>query len=453
MANLKLTKIIETKRNGGVLSTEDVSYFVKCVIKSISKEEGAADRSQIGAMLMAIYLKGLNDFETAELTMAMTSSSNAFVWPESYKDFVVDKHSTGGVGDKISLILAPVLAALGLKVPMVSGRSLGHTGGTLDKLESIPGYRVSLTKQEIQSALENVGCCIVGQTEDCAPADKVLYHCREITATVDCASLIISSISSKKLSEGLNSLVYDVKYGKGSVFKSKEEALDTAKSLVNASKSVDVVALLTSMENPLGRNSGNSLEVLESIECLRGGGPDDILQLVTALGAELLHSTKHLEREVGAKHISEALKNGEALKKFYDMITFQGVSKSIAHELCYGDSSQVLRKAPYQTNITYSGFEGYIENIDPLKLANIWKEEEYISQNNPGIGFTLLKAIGDKICKGDAWLQFHHHQSELLKSQERELHSAITVCSGKVERKLIDRRIYYEGDYLVVKEL
>lgn len=455
MSNIKLTEIISKKVRGESLSEEDIAYFVNSVVLTTKKDANpfqSADRCQIGAMLMAIYLKGFNKFETAELTREMKCSGTCFVWPEEWKPLMVDKHSTGGVGDKVSLILAPALAALNLKVPMISGRSLSHTGGTLDKLESIPGFRVDLRKEEILTAMGTVGCCIVGQTKDCVPADKVLYHCRELTSTVDFSPFIIASIASKKLSEELNSLVYDVKYGKGSIFKSKEEALETAKSLVEASKSINVSAILTSMESPLGRSIGNSLEVLEAIECLQGGGPDDVIKIVCALGAELLYLTRKICRHEGEILISMTLQNGQAMKKFFEMIMFQGVSQEIASELCYGDSVKVFETANNYTDVTFTGRGGYISEIDPLGLARLCKEEIYFSRNNPNVGFKLLKTVGDEIHEGEAWLRFHHQRKELSEYQLQKLSSIIAVAYKKVERKLIDKCIYYKNESLTVED-
>ncbi|XP_054721743.1 thymidine phosphorylase-like [Uloborus diversus] len=445
MPSFKLTKIIKKKRNGQILTTDEIAFFVTAVVKSLKKDataDDAADRSQIGAMLMAIYLRGLNIDETCELTEKMKSSGEVLIWPEKYRGLVVDKHSTGGVGDKISLLLAPVLAALGYKVPMVSGRSLMHTGGTLDKLESIPGYRVYLSSEEIYKQIESVGCCIVGQTDGCCPADKVLYQCREICATVDCPALIIASILSKKLSEGLDTLILDVKFGRGSVFGSKDEALETARSLVQTSRSVKASALLTSMESPLGKTIGNSLEVLEAVECLRGESVSDVLELTKALGSEVLQITKGFEKEQALAAISSVLKDGTALSKFYNMLIQQDVSVETANELCYGDAAAVLPKAPHETSIIYAGENGYISGIDPLNLANLWKEELDFSQNNHGVGFTLMKQVGEMISPGDTWIKMHHAREQLTQSQMKMLQSCITLSSKAPNQNLIEKRIY-----------
>ncbi|GFQ82635.1 thymidine phosphorylase [Trichonephila clavata] len=458
MGDFKLLKIIEKKRDGKTLTSEDIGYFVDSVKKTLqydSREsfnndaEGIADRSQIGAMLMAIYLKGLNDFETNQLTLKMRDSGHIFQWSDQQKSRIVDKHSTGGVGDKISLILVPALAACGLLIPMISGRSLGHTGGTLEKLESIKQLSTSLEENEILSAIDSIGCCIVGQTEECVPADKVLYCCRDMTATVDCAPLVIASIVSKKLSENPGAIIYDVKFGKAAFFKTLDAALEIAIGLVKASRPVKAVALLTSVDNPLGRSVGNSLEILESVECLRGSGPRDIIQLVEALGAELLQISIGGSKE----NIYKTLSNGEALKKFHDMLLHQHTDKEVAQNLCYGDASEVFKEeAPYKTNFTYSGEEGFVSAIDPLVLGNIWKDEYVYSLRNPGVGFLILKTIGDDIRKGDVWLEFHHQREEITQDHRTQLTNAITVSSQRVQRKLIEKKVYYRDDALVVED-
>ncbi|XP_035215241.1 thymidine phosphorylase-like isoform X2 [Stegodyphus dumicola] len=433
MSNFKLTKIIEKKRKCGILTGEDIEYFVDAVVKSTRENKcpsQAADRCQIGALLMAMYLNGLTSKETADLTEKMMNSGHVFHWPEDWKDTVVDKHSTGGVGDKVSLVLAPVLAALGLKVPMISGRSLLHTGGTLDKLESIPGVRVYFKANEIQKIVETVGCCIVGQTEDCNPADKVLYQCREITATVDSAPLIVASIVSKKLSEGLNAIVYDVKFGKGAIFKTKEEALEIAKQLVSASKTVKSSALLTAMDAPLGRTIGNSLEVMEAVESLRGNGPSDFLRVVIALGSEVLLLVNGTKKNEAEELISSALNDGKALRKFHDMIIAQGASRVEAEELCYGNINAALPKASYATEISYSGEEGYICEIDPLSLANVWKEEYSNSQGNPGIGIRIVKAIGERIKSATVQILVYGF--------------VMTKILGNMDIHLMEKMSYYE---------
>ncbi|NXL40706.1 TYPH phosphorylase, partial [Glaucidium brasilianum] len=275
-----LPTLIRKKRDGERLEDEEIRSFVRGVT------EGTAQQGQIGAMLMAIRLRGMEPGETLALTRAMAGSGRVLEWPPAWSGRLVDKHSTGGVGDKVSLALAPALAACGCRVPMISGRGLAHTGGTLDKLEAIPGFRASLSPQEMRDALERVGCCIVGQSEELAPADRVLYSLRDVTATVDSLPLITASILSKKAAEQLSALVLDVKFGSAALCPTQESARELAQSLVAVGQQLGIctAAVLSRMDEPLGRCVGNSLEVLEALECLGGGGPPDLRELVTALG-------------------------------------------------------------------------------------------------------------------------------------------------------------------------
>ncbi|XP_011797651.1 PREDICTED: thymidine phosphorylase [Colobus angolensis palliatus] len=276
----QLPELIRMKRDGGHLSEADIRGFVAAVVN------GSAQGAQIGAMLMAIRLQGMDLEETSVLTQALAQSGQQLEWPEAWHQQLVDKHSTGGVGDKVSLVLAPALAACGCKVPMISGRGLGHTGGTLDKLESIPGFNVTQSPEQMQALLEQAGCCIVGQSEQLVPADGILYAARDVTATVDSLPLITASILSKKLVEGLSALVVDVKFGGAAVFPNQEQARELARTLVGvgASLGLRVAAALTAMDKPLGRCVGNALEVEEALLCMDGAGPPDLRDLVTTLG-------------------------------------------------------------------------------------------------------------------------------------------------------------------------
>ncbi|XP_008571982.1 PREDICTED: thymidine phosphorylase [Galeopterus variegatus] len=280
----QLPELIRLKRDGGRLSEGDIRDFVRAVV------DGTAQGAQIGAMLMAIRLQGMDLEETSALTQALAKSGQQLEWPEAWHPQLVDKHSTGGVGDKVSLVLAPALAACGCKVPMISGRGLGHTGGTLDKLESIPGFSVIQSPEQMQVLLEQVGCCIVGQSEKLVPADGILYAARDVTATVDSLPLITASILSKKVVEGLSALVVDVKFGGAAVFPNQEQARELARALVGvgAGLGLRVAAALTAMDNPLGRNVGHTLEVEEALLCMDGAGPPDLRDLVTRLGGALL---------------------------------------------------------------------------------------------------------------------------------------------------------------------
>ncbi|XP_059842950.1 thymidine phosphorylase isoform X3 [Hypanus sabinus] len=285
--HINILEMIRKKRDKQSLSAEEIYYFVQSVTKQTIEE------CQIGAMLMAIRLQGMTQEETVNLTQEMKTSGVVLEWPKEWSSIVVDKHSTGGVGDKVSIVLAPALAACGCKVPMVSGRGLEHTGGTLDKLESIPGFNINKSPEEVKQILAAVGCCIVGQTPDLVPADKKMYAIRDVTSTVDSLPLIAGSIISKKGAESLAALILDVKFGEGALYKDINRARELAQYLVNVGNclGIQTAAALSKMDNPIGRCIGNSLEVMESIECLKGKGPKDLEELVTCLGVvQAIHS-------------------------------------------------------------------------------------------------------------------------------------------------------------------
>jgi pyrimidine-nucleoside phosphorylase/thymidine phosphorylase len=314
-----IVEIIAAKRDGGVLAEDEIRWLIA---------EFAAGRLpdyQMAAMAMAIYFRGLDDRETAVWTDAMLRSGRVLDL-ERLGPGRVDKHSTGGVGDKVSLPLAPAAAACGVIVPMVSGRGLGHTGGTMDKLEAIPGYRCDLGVEDFERVLREAGCAIIGQTADLAPADKRLYALRDVTATVESIPLISASIMSKKLAEGIEGLVLDVKVGRGAFMKTLEDARRLAGSMVGAGLAMGkrVIAFLTRMEEPLGRMVGHACEVEETLAVLRGGGPADIRELVLTQGAAMLEIAKGVSHAEGRDRIRRSLDDGTALARFERMVAAQG---------------------------------------------------------------------------------------------------------------------------------
>lgn len=407
-----MPSLIMKKRDGGKLSRHEIEYFIRHVVK------GNVQDGQLGAMLMAMFIRGLDDAETASLTRAMTHSGDVLKWPKEWKGSIVDKHSTGGVGDKVSLVLAPALAACGVKVPMVSGRGLGHTGGTLDKLESIPGFNVSLSHDDMLKVLKDVGCCIVGQTSNLVPADKILYATRDVTSTTECIGLITSSIISKKVAESLDSLVLDVKFGQGAFSDTEEMARQLATRMVKAGNrsGVKTEALLTDMNSPLGYMIGNALEVAESIDCLHGKGPKDLTELVKQLGGRLLASAnKAPSLEKAFSMIDKTLHDGTAIAKFADMMKAQGVNADVADKLCAKDADvfEILPKSEHTTELK-AKTSGYVHGIDAMKCAVVsgklgagrTKAGEAIS---PDVGLTLSVQIGDKIEEGSTWVTVHHN--------------------------------------------
>ncbi|XP_047470645.1 thymidine phosphorylase-like isoform X4 [Penaeus chinensis] len=393
-----------------------------------------------GALLMAVKLQDMTDAETIALTKGMRDSGSVFSWPKDWR--VVDKHSTGGVGDKVSLALAPALAACGFKVPMISGRGLEHTGGTLDKLESIPGFKVSLTEAEMKKALEEVGCCIVGQTADIVPADRRMYAARDVTSTVKSVPLIVSSIISKKAAETVSGLVLDVKFGGGAFMKTQEEAGALAKKMVDVANGVGMAttALLTTMDVPLGRAIGNALEVRESLECLRGNGPEDLEELVTYLGGELLLSAGAASTlEEARQKLAKTLRDGSARTAFCNMIQKQGVTKSVAEALC-GDVPDYSH-LPSSVHVTAikAASSGVLVGMDAMAMAKISLQlgagrNKVGDPINYSVGIMLVKVVGESVKEGETWAELHH-DSPLPPSLLQKMQGAVTIKASAEARK------------------
>ncbi|XP_045197907.1 thymidine phosphorylase-like isoform X2 [Mercenaria mercenaria] len=428
--NVSISDLIGKKRDGLSLREEEIEYFVRGVV------EGTIQEAQIGAMLMAMFIRSLDNEETTNLTRAMTHSGDVLRWPDEWKGSVVDKHSTGGVGDKVSLVLAPALAACGVKVPMVSGRGLGHTGGTLDKLESIPGFNVSLSHEAMLQVMKNVGCCIVGQTSNLVPADKILYATRDVTSTTENIGLITSSIISKKVAESLDALVLDVKIGKGAFLKDEQSARELATRMVKAGNGsgVKTVALLTDMDSPLGHMVGNALEVAESIHCLHGDGPQDLTDLVIRLGGQLLFKAGHASGLQEAYNIiNGTLHNGTAIAKFAAMMKAQGVKADLADRLCEKgvDVFEILPRAKHSTQIK-SEMSGYVHDIDAMKCAVVTgklgagrtKAGEAISF---GVGLHLSTHVGKHVEKDTTWMTVYHNEEKLPDMFVSMLEDALNV--------------------------
>ncbi|XP_071590419.1 thymidine phosphorylase isoform X2 [Heliangelus exortis] len=409
---VSLPELIRKKRDGERLEEPEIQSFICGVTR------GTAQEGQIGAMLMAIRLRGMDAGETLALTRAMGGSGRTLAWPPAWGGRLVDKHSTGGVGDKVSLALAPALAACGCKVPMISGRGLGHTGGTLDKLEAIPGFRVQQSPEEMLSILERVGCCIVGQSQELVPADRVLYGLRDVTATVDSPPLITASILSKKVAEGLSALVLDVKFGGAALCPTRESARELAQSLVAVGGSLGVrtSAVLSRMDSPLGRAVGPALEVLEALECLGGGGPPDLRDLVTALGGLLLWQCG-LARgpQQGRELLGGSLDDGSALRTFEAMLGAQGVPPNTAHQLCHGTLPQrqeILGRARVCEELV-APRGGWVQGVDALPLARVLhqlgagrvRDRDPI---DPRVGAEVLVVAGQRLEEGEPWLRLHH---------------------------------------------
>ncbi|QEG34659.1 thymidine phosphorylase [Bythopirellula goksoeyrii] len=381
---------IAKKRDGEELSATEIGEFIA------GYACGDIPDYQMSAMAMAIYLRGMTTAEIAALTDSMLESGACFEWPAGGLP-KVDKHSTGGIGDKVSLPLAPMLACCDLQVPMISGRGLGATGGTLDKLESIPGYRTDLSMDEMRAVTENVGCVISGATSDLVPADRKLYALRDVTGTVPSIPLITGSIMSKKLAEGLDALVLDVKFGSGAFMKTAELARDLAESMVATGRRMNVAttAVLTDMNQPLGRMVGNAVEVDESVAALEGEGPEDLMEVTLALGAELLLSTKKSESiETARKQLQKTIDSGAAREKFAQMVAAQGGNLDASREVA--PASDVA-----------AGRGGYIASMDTEKLGQAviamrGGRRKLGDVLDLSTGFEMLVRLGDKVEVGQS---------------------------------------------------
>lgn len=388
-------EILRKKRDGGTLTASEIQDFIAGVT------HGSWADYQVSALLMAIVCRGMNAEETAHLTRAMVESGQRLAWPDLHGP-KVDKHSTGGVGDKTSLILAPLAAACGVVVPMMSGRGLGHTGGTLDKLEAIPGFRVHLSAQEARPILRDLGLVLIGATHDIAPADRILYALRDVTATVESIPLITASILSKKIAEGIDGLVLDVKCGHGAFMKQLDDSLALARSLASTGQAngVRTRALITSMEAPLGLAVGNALEVQEAIDTLKGRGPEDVEELSVILAAEMVALGGLAKSRVEAEEkVRAALRSGEGLEKFRLLIERQGGDPRVI------DDPGRLPQARQQALIR-SPRSGYVESIAAETVGRATMvlgagRSRVDDRIDPAVGAVLLAKPGQQIRAGD----------------------------------------------------
>ena len=424
--------LIEQVVAGEVMDSE----LLKSFIESVASRN--VEISLVEQWLKVVHKHGISVSETTQLTKGMMLSGSIIQWEDN--SLVVDKHSTGGVGDKMSLMLAPILAACGLKVPMLAGRGLGHTGGTIDKLESIPGFDCSLTPQQMQQQVEEIGCCIAAQNSAIAPADGLLYAIRDVTGTIDSIPLITASIISKKAAEGLGSLVLDVKCGSAAFMQTLDDATELAKSMVGAAKGlgINTVAQITEMDYPIGKYVGNSLEIIGSIEVLQGKGSQDTFDLVKLQCQELLvksgQANSHSDAEL---LIQEVIDNGEALAKFKEMCMMQGVSQTTAQQLV-DNPTDVLKSSQQITEIT-AEYTGFLQSIDSMTLADIARKHgagRYSIEDEvvPEIGFEILAQRGAKIDAGDVWLKFHHNE-HLTDEELAKLTNSLKLSSQKITVK------------------
>jgi pyrimidine-nucleoside phosphorylase len=393
-------EIITAKRDGKELSTDEITYFVDGFTRSEIPEY------QMAAFLMAVIFKSMTPKETAALTVAMLESGDKVVFDPQNKLYV-DKHSSGGIGDKVSIILAPIVAACGLKVPMLSGRGLGHTGGTLDKLEAIPGYRTNLSMAEFKTGVEEIGCIISGQTPEIAPADRKMYALRDVTATVESIPLICGSILSKKFAAGPNSIVFDVKCGNGAFMKTPEQARLLGQSLADICRTMGKGSafLVTDMNQPLGIAAGNALEIDECVAALNGKGPADLMDITYALGERMLALGEIAKGEEAIQLQKKTITDGSALKKFFEMVEYQqGKIDLMASQKPLAPAKKVI-----ELNASKSG---YLQSIDTYKLGRLviemgggrTKVGETIDLS---VGFKIYKRVGDSIKTGERLFDIH----------------------------------------------
>lgn len=394
---MRMVDLIIKKRDGEKLSKDEIKNIIDDYVA------GKIPDYQISAFLMAVYFKGMDKEEQFALTDAMLNSGQQ-IDLTPIKGIKVDKHSTGGVGDKTSLVVAPLAASFGVKMAKMSGRGLGHTGGTLDKLEAIPGFKIEVSPEAFFKQVNEIGLAIIGQSSNITPADKKLYALRDVTGTIESTPLIASSIMSKKLASGADHIVLDVKVGKGAFMKDVDSARSLAKAMVEIGSLAkrDTVATLTDMSQPLGKAVGNTLEVIEAIDTLKGKGPKDFTELCTVLTAEILLIAKLAKSENEARQMVEtAIANGQGLQKLKEMITYQGGNQAVI------DDYSLLPHAEEEISIEYLGEqEVYISEIDALKIgeaamllgAGRMTKEDTIDY---GVGVILEKKVGDKIKNGD----------------------------------------------------
>lgn len=425
---MRMYDIIENKRDGKELTGEEINFFIK------GYTDGTIPDYQASALCMAIYFNGMTEKETVTLTNAMANSGDT-VDLSMFGTYSVDKHSTGGVGDKTSLIVAPIVASLGGKVTKMSGRGLGHTGGTVDKLESIPGYKTTLTGEEFISQVEKVGLAIIGQSGNLTPADKKLYALRDVTATVNSIPLIVSSIMSKKIAAGSHNIVLDVKCGSGAFMKTIEDAEILANEMVKIGKGCgrNISALITDMDRPLGSAVGNSLEVIEAVKVLKGELDNDLKEVCTALAAEMISLVYSLSPDEARLQVNEAITSGKAFMKMKEWISEQG------GDVNYISDTELFPKAKYSLDVI-SEHDGYISAMDTEKIgltsvilgAGRASKEDSIDFT---AGIEIYKKTGDKITKGDKISTLFTNSENSLNEAEKTYLSALQISSSKPEDK------------------
>jgi pyrimidine-nucleoside phosphorylase len=424
------SEIIKQKRNGNEISHAQIIDFINGYLS-----EDIPDY-QMSALLMAIFFNGMTESEISALVDVMLNSGKRMDFTH-HSNYVADKHSTGGVGDKVSIILGPLLATAGIAIPMLSGRSLGHTGGTLDKLETIPGFKVDINLDDFRKQVDSIGIAMIGQTKEICPADRRMYALRDVTGTIESIPLISGSIMSKKIAEGINGLVLDVKTGNGAFMKNINDAHKLGNSLIKIGNAfnINTDAVYTSMDQPLGKTAGLWCEVQESIDGLRGNGSDDTMQVTFELGAKLLIQAGLSKTNSEAFSLqNELISNGKAYEKFLEMVEYQGGNH---HDI---ENYNQLHQPKFSYSVTAEE-SGYIQSMDTYKIGIATVElgcgrKKTTDAVDPTAGIEFYKKIGDKVKKSDTLLKFFNSDNNKLIPTEILLNDSIQIGEKKVEHKL-----------------
>ncbi|MBQ7334081.1 MAG: pyrimidine-nucleoside phosphorylase [Clostridia bacterium] len=431
---MRVYDLIQKKKNGEALTPAELEFLVR------GYTDGTIPDYQMSAFAMAVYFRSMTAEETAALTDAMARSGDT-VDLSCFGDLSVDKHSTGGVGDKTTLILAPIVASLGCKVAKMSGRSLGHTGGTVDKLEAIPGYKTTLTGEEFLNQVSEIGVAVIGQSGNLAPADKKLYALRDVTATVDSIPLIASSIMSKKLAAGSHSIVLDVKFGSGAFMKTEEDAAALARAMVDIGTACgrNVSAVLTNMDIPLGCGIGNALEVEEAMEVLRGEGPADLRTVSIVLASHMVSLALGIPVEEAKARVEDTLDTGRAWNTFRRWITAQGGDGAVCDDPAVMKRSSIIRKvrAPRDGYITHMNTEKIGEAAVVLGAGRTRKEDDI----DPAAGLRILKKTGDFVQAGDVLAYLHTESEKAFREGESRYLEAIEFGESAPETMPLISRV------------
>lgn len=429
---MRMYDIILKKRNGEALSDEEIAFFVK------GYTDGTIPDYQASALLMAIYFQGMTEHETAALTMEMAHSGDMLDL-SAIKGKKADKHSTGGVGDKTSLVLTPLAASIGIPVAKMSGRGLGHTGGTIDKLESFPGFTTGISEEQFINNVNTIGIAIAGQTKNMAPADKKLYALRDVTGTVDSIPLIASSIMSKKLAAGADVIVLDVKTGSGAFMKTEEDSIKLAEEMVKIGNNVGrkTLAVISDMDEPLGYAVGNAIEVKEAIDTLNGHGPADLLELCLTIGSLMAVGTGKAESiETAREMLLEKLNDGSALKKFAEFVEAQGGDSAPVFNTDLLPQASIVREVISPVDGYVSHIESDRVGISAMKLGGGRETKE--SEIDLSVGILINKKVGDSVKKGEKIATLYANDNAKLEAAVGELEQAYSYSQTPVERpKLI----------------